>query len=108
MHFSNPVTLAVATLAGAAAAMPRFTGPYHGERIAVSVPTNATPPHHATGTVTPGKIPLVTRVSRPKNGTTRHIVHGPARVGSDDRCHDLCSLEAHTCNLAVPEDDKFW
>lgn len=107
MHLHNIFGLAVAALAGTTAAMPRLAGPYHGQRIAVSVPANATTPHNASTTATGGKAPLTTGTLR--NST--HAVHGTksaSRVGSNDRCDDLCSLEAHTCTLAVPQDDKFW
>ncbi|KAJ5247478.1 hypothetical protein N7468_002461 [Penicillium chermesinum] len=113
MYLNNFSSFLVAALAGTAFAMPHFSGAYHGERIAISVPGNATKPHNASTPATTGRVPLTSGMSRPKNGTSRHIasVHGlkgASQVNSNDRCNDLCSLEAHTCNLAVPDDDKFW
>jgi hypothetical protein len=38
---------------------------------------------------------------------TRPASHGINHVNVN-HCHELCSLEAQTCNLAVPDDDAFW
>jgi hypothetical protein len=35
------------------------------------------------------------------------IHHGVNHVNVN-RCHELCSLEAQTCTLAVPDDDNYW
>ncbi|OQD85789.1 hypothetical protein PENANT_c009G04546 [Penicillium antarcticum] len=107
MHFTTLFTI-TATLASTVIAMPRLSGPYHGARIAVHVPTNATGAHNATTTGTRGRVPLSTASA--KNAT--HVpVHGRPSHGINhvnvNHCHELCSLEAQTCTLAVPDDDKF-
>jgi hypothetical protein len=32
----------------------------------------------------------------------------PNHIKHINHCTELCSLEAQTCNIAVPDDDKFW
>ncbi|KAJ5161543.1 hypothetical protein N7492_006935 [Penicillium capsulatum] len=114
MHVTSIVGLCVAALASTAAAVPRFAGPYHGDRISIHVPANGTASHSATASGTRGKMPLATGLSKPKNQTTggKHhgpnLAHVPNHVKHINHCHELCSLEAQTCTIAVPEDDKFW
>ncbi|KAJ5985820.1 hypothetical protein N7499_007888 [Penicillium canescens] len=114
MHFTTLLTITAAAFASTAAAIPRLSGPYHGVRIPIHVPTNATGAHNATrtGTGTRGRVPLSTASA--KNATharapahTRPASHGINHVNVN-HCHELCSLEAQTCNLAVPDDDAFW
>lgn len=95
--------------------MPRFAGPYHGDRISVHVPVNGTGSHSATATGTRGKTPLATGQSQLKNGSggrdSQHVpnvAHVPNHVKHINHCHELCSLESQACTIAVPEDDKFW
>lgn len=91
MQLTTLFTVCVAALASTAAAMPHLSGAYHGARIAVRVPGNATS-HNATAT---GKAPLSTGSSHKD------------RVNVN-RCHELCSLQSQACSIAVPDDDKFW
>ncbi|KAJ5493969.1 hypothetical protein N7463_010056 [Penicillium fimorum] len=86
--------ICIATLTSTAIAMPHVSGAYHGARLSVRVPTNATSSHNATTTGTRGKAPLST-------GT----VHG--NHINVNHCHELCSLQSQTCSIAVPDDDKF-
>ena len=94
MQFTTLVTVCVAALTSTAAAMPHLSGAYHGARIAVRVPGNATS-HNATASGTRGKAPLSTGTSH----SNRFNVN---------RCNELCSLQSQTCSIAVPDDDKFW
>jgi hypothetical protein len=75
MQLTNLLGLCVIALAGSAAAMPHLTGPYHGERIAVRVPTNSTNAHNATTTGTRAKLPLTTGMAKAKNGTNSLVSH---------------------------------
>ncbi|KAJ5485771.1 hypothetical protein N7530_000071 [Penicillium desertorum] len=93
MQLTTLLTVCVAALTSTAAAIPHLSGAYHGARIAVRVPGNATS-HNATATGTRGKAPLSTGSSH-KN-----------RVNVN-RCHELCSLQSQACSIAVPDDDKF-
>ncbi|KAJ5771256.1 uncharacterized protein N7511_003307 [Penicillium nucicola] len=103
MHFTP--LLVLTALASSVAAMPRLSGPYHGARIQIHVPTNATSAQNATTTGTRGRVPLSTAPA--KNAThARRPSHGINRVNVN-HCHELCSLEAQTCSLAVPDDDEF-
>ncbi|KAJ6120662.1 hypothetical protein N7523_004942 [Penicillium sp. IBT 18751x] len=120
MQLTNLVGLCVVALAGSAAAMPYLSGPYHGARIAVQVPTNATSPHNATTTGTVGRTPLTTGLANIKNGTitdSRQRVHSknaskvkhvPNHTKHINHCNELCSLQSQTCTIAMPEDDKYW
>ncbi|KAJ6091356.1 hypothetical protein N7467_003325 [Penicillium canescens] len=101
MHFTTLLTITAAAFASTAAAIPRLSGPYHGVRIPIHVPTNATGAHNATrtGTGTRGRVPLST-------ASAKNATHGINHVNVN-HCHELCSLEAQTCNLAVPDDDAF-
>lgn len=119
MQLTNLLGLCLLGLASTAAAMPRFTGPYHGDRIAVHVPTNSTGAHNATTTGTRGKTPLSTGSPKPKNGTDSRHAHAPNKhvpnehhvpnhVKHINHCNELCSLESQTCTIAMPEDDKYW
>ncbi|KAJ5826918.1 hypothetical protein N7447_003681 [Penicillium robsamsonii] len=94
MHLTALFTVCIATLTSTAAAMLHFSGAYHGARLSVRVPTNATSPHNATTTSARGNAPLST-------GTA----HGN-RVNVN-RCHELCSLQSQTCSIVVPDDNKF-
>ncbi|KAJ5516612.1 hypothetical protein N7527_008172 [Penicillium freii] len=94
MQLTTLFTVCVAAMTSTAAAMPHLSGAYHGVRISVRVPTNATSSHNATTTGTRGKAPLSTGSSH----TNRVNVN---------RCHELCSLQSQTCSIAVPDDDKF-
>jgi hypothetical protein len=109
MQLKPLLTICVAALTGTASAIPHVAGPYHGAHIPIHVPTNATSSHNATTTGTRGKAPLSTGSAR--NGTARThapmIHHGINHVNVN-HCHELCSLEAQTCSLAVPDDDEFW
>ena len=120
MQLTNLVGLCVVALAGSAAAMPHLSGPYHGARIAVHVPTNSTGAHNATTTGTLGKAPLTTGLAKIKNGTItndRQLVHSknhpmmkhvPNHTKHINHCNELCSLQSQTCTIAMPDDDKYW
>ncbi|KAJ5127052.1 hypothetical protein N7448_007831 [Penicillium atrosanguineum] len=129
MQLTNLVGLCVVALAGSATAMPHLSGPYHGNRIAVHVPTNSTGAHNATTTGTLGRTPLTTGLAKSKNGTTtdsRYLVHSkstkhtkgtkdvpkvkhvPNHIKHINHCNELCSLQSQTCNIAMPDDDKYW
>ena len=112
MQLTNFLGLCMVALAGSAAAMPHLAGPYHGSRISVHVPTNSTGAHNATTTGTHGKAPLTTGLSKAKNETNSrhvpHVKHVPNHVKHINHCNELCSLEAQTCNIAMPDDDKYW
>lgn len=99
-------------LASTTAAMPHLAGPYHGQHVGVHVPTNSTGVHNATTTGTRGKAPLATGVSHSKNDPLEHPSHGLNSVDKAtqgrNHCNELCSLEAQTCTIAVPEDGKYW
>ncbi|KAJ6167680.1 hypothetical protein N7497_000523 [Penicillium chrysogenum] len=56
MQLTTLFTVCVAALTSTAAAMPHLSGAYHGARIAVRVPGNATS-HNATATGTRAKLP---------------------------------------------------
>lgn len=107
MQLTNPIGL-WATLAYTTTAMPRFGGAYHGDSISIHVPSNTTS-HSPTATGTRGRVPLATGTQ-----SKSAVVHGlnedllPNHVKKINHCHELCSLEAQTCSLAVPTDDKFW
>ncbi|KAJ5135331.1 uncharacterized protein N7515_004609 [Penicillium bovifimosum] len=101
MHLTSLLAIGIAALGSTAAAMPRLSGPYHGHRIPVHVPTNATTAHNATTTGTRGRAPLSTGLA--KNSTRNH---GMNHVNVN-HCHELCSLQSQTCSLAVPDDDAF-
>lgn len=116
MQLTNLLGLSLLGLASTAAAMPRFAGAYHGDRISVHVPTNSTAAHNATTTGT-RKTPLATGLSKHLNGTDgRHASnmhvpnnhHVPNHVKHINHCNELCSLESQTCTIAMPEDDKYW
>ncbi|KAJ5937935.1 hypothetical protein N7454_004277 [Penicillium verhagenii] len=112
MHIQSLVSVCLVALAGTAAALPRLAGPYVGHRIAVPVPTNATIAHNATTTGTRNKAPLTTGLSIPKNKTNNiHVSHGLNSIDKptkgSNHCNELCSLEAQTCTIAVPEDDQY-
>ncbi|KAJ5091594.1 hypothetical protein NUU61_006464 [Penicillium alfredii] len=109
MQLTSLLTVCVAALASTAAAMPRIAGPYHGVRVPVHVPHNATSSaHNATTTSTRGKKPLSTGLSHSKNSTGSHGSHSSNVANEVSHCHELCSLEAQTCTIAVPEEDAFW
>lgn len=112
MHLTGIFGVCLAVLAGTTAAMPYVAGPYHGHRIAVQVPTNSTGAHNATSTGTRGSAPLSTGIVSSKNGMKHRPSHGLNSVQKEgkgaDHCNELCSLEAQTCNIATPDDDKFW
>ncbi|KAJ5359091.1 uncharacterized protein N7496_011504 [Penicillium cataractarum] len=112
MQLTSILGLCLVGLASSAAAMPRLAGPYHGKPLAVHVPVNVTTAHKATTTGTPVTKPLTTGTASKSNGTH----HSPKIQGSANlpnhiklinHCSELCSLEAQTCNVAVPDDDKF-
>ncbi|KAJ5082516.1 hypothetical protein N7532_011559 [Penicillium argentinense] len=123
MQITNLLGLCLLAMTASAAAMPRFAGPYHGERISVHVPTNATTPHNATTTGIRGKAPLSTGLSKAKNGTGRnqpaHASHSPQKadiplnsnipnhIKHINHCHELCSLESQTCTIAMPDEDEY-
>lgn len=102
MQITALLTVCIAALSGTAAAMPRISGPWHGTRIAVEVPTNGTSAHNATTTGTRAKAPLSTESA--KNNTRTHTINHV----NVNHCHELCSLGSQACSLAVPDDDKFW
>ncbi|KAJ5793800.1 hypothetical protein N7457_000399 [Penicillium paradoxum] len=93
------LTVCLAALTSTVAAMPHLSGAYHGARIAVRVPTNATGTYSATTTSTRGQAPLST-------GSAKGSTHGINHINVN-HCHELCSLQSHACSLAVPDDDKF-
>ncbi|KAJ5561583.1 hypothetical protein N7535_003956 [Penicillium sp. DV-2018c] len=101
MHLTSLLTVGIAALASTAAAMPRLSGAYHGGRIPVRVPGNATAAHNATTTGTRGRAPLSTGSA--KNSTRSHGINHV----NVNHCHELCSLQSQTCSLAVPDDDAF-
>ncbi|KAJ6013538.1 hypothetical protein N7540_008129 [Penicillium herquei] len=112
MHITQIFGICLVALASNTVARPHLAGPYHGQRIAIQVPTNSTA-QNATTTGTRATVPLSTASSlaHSKNGTRVHVSHGlnsvqKATQGSN-HCNELCSLEAQTCTIAVPEDDKF-
>ncbi|CAI7628111.1 unnamed protein product [Penicillium glandicola] len=94
MQLTTLFTVCIAALTSTAAAMPHLSGAYHGARLSVHVPTNATSSHNATTTGKHGKAPLSTGSSHTN------------RVNAD-RCHELCSLQSQTCSIAVPDDEEF-
>lgn len=117
MQLTNLLGLCLLGLASTAAAMPRFSGPYHGTRIAVHVPANSTGVNNATTTGTRGKTPLSTGSPSNKNGTdsqhapSKHVPnthHVPNHIKQINHCNELCSLGAQTCTIAMPEYDKYW
>ncbi|KAJ5291602.1 hypothetical protein N7478_000853 [Penicillium angulare] len=103
-------------LASTTAAMPHLAGPYHGQNIAVKVPTNSTGAHNATTTGTRGKAPLATGLSsvikKNKNkNKTIHVAHGLNSIDhptqGSNHCNELCSLEAQTCTVTMPDEDQY-
>ena len=111
MHLTSVLGACLAALSSTSVAMPHMAGPYHGNRIAISVPTNITGAYNATTTGTRGKLPLSTGLPRPLNETGRQMTHRVetgAEVPPFNHCYELCSLESQTCTIAVPNDDKFW
>ncbi|KAK5796275.1 hypothetical protein VI817_005560 [Penicillium citrinum] len=127
MQLTNVLGLCLLAMTANAAVLPRFAGPYHGGRISVHVPSNSTTPHNATTTGTKGKVPLTTGTTRPQKSSTSkgnskkpQASHGvqnvdiplnsniPNHVKHINHCHELCSLEAQTCNIAMPDEDKTW
>lgn len=112
MQLTNLLGLCLIGLASTAAAMPRFAGPYHGQRISVRVPTNSTGAHNATTTGTRGKAPLATGLSTHKNRTNSlhgpNNQHVPNHIKHINHCNELCSLESQTCSIAMPQEDKYW
>ncbi|KAJ5806567.1 uncharacterized protein N7503_004169 [Penicillium pulvis] len=111
MHIQSLIGVCLVALASTAAAMPRLAGPYTGHRLAVPIPTNSTSAHNATTTGTRGRVPLATGLSTPRNHTASRIAHGMNSVDKptkgSNHCNELCSLEAQTCTIATPEDDKY-
>ncbi|KAJ6109387.1 hypothetical protein N7486_001622 [Penicillium sp. IBT 16267x] len=111
MHIQSLIGVCLVALASTATAMPRLAGPYNGQRIAITIPTNSTRALNATTTGTRGKVPLTTGLSTPKNITASRISHGLNSIDNPTKgsntCNELCSLEAQTCTIATPEDDKF-
>jgi hypothetical protein len=122
MHIQSLVGVCLVALASTATALPRLAGPYNGHRLAVNIPTNATSAHNATTTGTRAhnatttgtrsKLPLTTGLPTPKNNTANRISHGLNSIDKptkgSNHCNELCSLEAQTCTIATPEDDKYW
>ncbi|KAJ5664183.1 hypothetical protein N7507_004914 [Penicillium longicatenatum] len=132
MHIQSLVGVCLVALASTATAFPRLAGPYNGHRLAVNIPTNATSAHNATTTGTRAhnatttgtrahnatttgtrsKLPLTTGLPIPKNNTANRISHGLNSIDKptkgSNHCNELCSLEAQTCTIATPEDDKYW
>ncbi|KAJ5902011.1 hypothetical protein N7495_002539 [Penicillium taxi] len=68
MQLNNIFAIYVAVFASTAAAVPHAAGPYHGARIAITIPPgNSTGPYNATTT---GIIrPLTSGLSKPKYDT---------------------------------------
>lgn len=123
MQLTNVLGFCLLAMTANAAVLPRFAGPYHGARISVHVPSNATAPHNATTTGTKGKAPISTGVSNVKNGKgikMPHSSHGPQKANIPlnsnipnhikhiNHCHELCSLESQTCTIAMPDEDEYW
>lgn len=120
MQLTNLLGLCVVALAGSATAIPHLSGPYHGARIAVHVPTNSTGPYNATTTGTLGKAPLTTGLAKIKNDTATEslrrvhsnnhpkVKHVPNHTKHVNHCNELCSLQSQTCTIAMPDDDKYW
>ncbi|KAJ5097237.1 hypothetical protein N7456_007958 [Penicillium angulare] len=105
--------ICLVALASTTAAMPHLAGPYHGQHVAVKVPTNSTGAHNATTTGTRGKAPLATGLSQvtTKNKKPIHVAHGLNSVDhptqGSNHCNELCSLEAQTCTITMPDDDEY-
>lgn len=123
MQLTNLLGVCLLAMTANAAVMPRFAGPYHGDRIAVHVPSNATAPHNATTTGTKGKVPLTTGLSHAKNGPgvkepqPEHSAQKaniplnsniPNHIKHINHCNELCSLESQTCTIAMPDEDVYW
>ncbi|KAJ5752915.1 hypothetical protein N7520_009832 [Penicillium odoratum] len=111
MHIQSLIGVCLVALASTTTALPRLAGPYDGHRLAVHVPTNSTTAQNATTTRTAAKVPLTTGLPTPKNKTVNHLSHGLNSIDNptkgSNHCNELCSLEAQTCTIAVPEDDKY-
>ncbi|KAJ5166951.1 uncharacterized protein N7482_005732 [Penicillium canariense] len=115
MQLTSILGLCLVGLASSAAAMPKLMGPYRRHPNAVLIPINSTGVYNATTTGTPTTTPLTTGTAHKSNGTvsshhstkTKHSSKLPNHVKHINHCNELCSLEAQTCTIAVPDDDKF-
>ncbi|KAJ5883589.1 uncharacterized protein N7473_010475 [Penicillium subrubescens] len=107
MQLTSILGLCLVGLATSAAAMPRIAGPYHGKPLAVHVPVNlTTTANKASTTGSLVKKPLTTGAHHsPQMQNSPNL---PNHIKHINHCTELCSLEAQTCNIAVPDDDKFW
>ncbi|KAJ5729101.1 uncharacterized protein N7483_003609 [Penicillium malachiteum] len=111
MHITQIFGICLVALASTTVARPHLAGPYHGQRIAIEVPTNSTQNATTTGTRATAPLSTASILAQPKSGTRIHVSHGlnsvqKATQGSN-HCNELCSLESQTCTIAVPDDDKF-
>ncbi|KAJ5491006.1 hypothetical protein N7539_002573 [Penicillium diatomitis] len=112
MHITFILQLSILGLASLTLAMPRASKPSQvkplSSRMIIDTPASMNTP---TPSASYSSIPLASQIATMSPATQGNLVTAeselPNHVKHVNHCLELCSLEAQTCNIAVPNDDQF-
>ncbi|EPS25415.1 hypothetical protein POX_c03808 [Penicillium oxalicum] len=110
MYFSNILTASVLGMASLSLALPRASKVHQGKPLAIRMAGETPSMSMSTPSPSASYAPTETGPTVPDvaQGTlVESNADVPNHVKHINHCLELCSLEAQTCNIAIPNDDQF-